>query len=214
MSYNQFGINIDDSDVYPLSDASYKLDKPMSYYNPYNSTETTSTLLTDLFVASLELAYSTDAIDYSRYDLIIIFHAGIGQDFSLPFLDPTPEDIPSTFIDAQMIYEYSGNSIISVGGHAINKGIIMPETQNHLNYDISIDMFSSEQQPCDYQYGLTGTLSLMIGFAIGLPPLWDIETGDTRIGVFGLMEKGSNNVRGLIHTAPDQWNRIIGLIHI
>ena len=208
VSYNQFGININDSDVYPLSDASYKLDKPMSYYNPYNATENLDTLLTDLFVSSLELAYSTDAIDYSLYDLIIIFHAGIGQDFSLPFLDPTPEDIPSTFIDAQMIYEYSGNSIISVGGHAINKGIIMPETQNHLNYDISIDMFSSEQQPCDYQYGLTGTLSLMIGFAIGLPPLWDIETGDTRIGVFGLMDQGSNNGRGLIPSAPDPWSRI------
>ena len=208
VSYNQFGININDSDVYPLSDASYKLDKPMSYYNPYNATENLDTLLTDLFVSSLELAYSTDAIDYSLYDLIIIFHAGIGQDFSLPFLDPTPEDIPSTFIDAQMIYEYSGNSIISVGGHAINKGIIMPETQNHLNYDISIDMFSSEQQPCDYQYGLTGTLSLMIGFAIGLPPLWDIETGDTRIGVFGLMDQGSNNGRGLIPSAPAPWTRI------
>ncbi len=208
VSYNQFGINIDESDVYPLSDASYKLDKPMSYYNPYNVTENLDTLLTNLFVSSLELAYSTDAIDYSLYDLIIIFHAGIGQDFSLPFLDPTPEDIPSTFIDEQMIYEYSGNNIISIGGHTINKGIIMPETQNHLNYDISIDMFSSEQQPCDYQYGLTGTLSLMIGFAIGLPPLWDIETGDTRIGVFGLMDQGSNNGRGLIPSAPDPWSRI------
>ena len=83
VSYNQFGININDSDVYPLSGVPYELGKPMSYYNPYNVTETTNTLLTDLFVASLELAYSTDAIDYSQYDLIIIFHAGIGQDFSL-----------------------------------------------------------------------------------------------------------------------------------
>ena len=35
--------------------------------------------------------------------MIVIFHAGIGQDFSLPFLDPTPEDIPSTYIDNNMV---------------------------------------------------------------------------------------------------------------
>ena len=48
----------------------------------------------------------------------------------------------------------------------------------------------------------------MIGFAIGLPPLWDIESGESRIGVFGLMDQGSNNGRGVIPSPPDPWTRI------
>ena len=38
-------------------------------------------------------------------------------------------------------------------------------------------MFAGEPDPCDYQFGLNGTLSLMIGFAVGLPPMWDIDMG-------------------------------------
>ena len=91
------------------------------------------------------------------------------------------------------IISSTGEDAITIGTNAIEKGIILPETQNHLNYDISNSMFSNESEPCDYQYGLSGTLSLMIGFAIGLPPLWDIENGSSRIGVFGLMDQGSNN---------------------
>ena len=88
----------------------------------------------------------------------MVFHAGIGQDFALPFLDPTPEDIPSTFVDQKMIFESTGNNGISVGPAIINQGIILPETQNHLQYDIAIDMFTNVSESCDYQYGLTGTL--------------------------------------------------------
>ena len=75
----------------------------MSYYYPYNEENISEDRLVELFKESIETAYITDAIDYSNYDLIIVFHAGIGQDFSLPFLDPTPEDIPSTFVDLDMI---------------------------------------------------------------------------------------------------------------
>ena len=62
-------------------------------------------------------------------------------------------------------------------GYEITHGIVLPETQNHLLYEISNDMFSGASSPCEYQYGLTGTFALMIGFAIGLPPLWNIESG-------------------------------------
>ena len=82
-----------------------------------------------------------------------------------------------------------------LNGHQISYGIILPETQNHLHYDISLDMFSDASFPCDYQYGLTGTFALMMGFAIGLPPLWNIETGESGVGIFGLMDQGSNNGR-------------------
>ena len=208
ISYDQFGIDLNESQIYPLSDTSYELSQEMSYYYPYNQEDIAEDRLVELFIESIEKAYLNDGVDYSNYDLIIIFHAGIGQDFSLPFLDPTPEDIPSTFIDPEMIKSSTGEDAITIGTNAIDKGIILPETQNHLNYDISNSMFSNESDPCDYQYGLSGTLSLMIGFAVRLPPLWDIESGSSRIGVFGLMDQGSNNGRGLVPSAPDPWTRI------
>ena len=47
----------------------------------------------------------------------------------------------------------------------------------------------------------------MLGFAIGLPPLWDTDTGKSGIAIFGLMDQGSNNGRGLIQSQPDAWTR-------
>jgi len=208
VSYGQFGINLSESDIYPGVSTSYELSQPMSYYYPYNEENISEDRLVELFKESIETAFITDAIDYSNYDLVIVFHAGIGQDFSLPFLDPTPEDIPSTFVDPNMIKNSTGENGITIGSATIEKGILLPETQNHLNYEISNSMFSNESDPCDYQYGLSGTLSLMIGFAVGLPPLWDIESGKSRIGVFGLMDQGSNNGRGVVPSPPDPWSRI------
>ena len=208
VSYGNFGINIEESSVYPSDqNSSYTLENSMNFYNPYDSQEIQEERLTILFNDGLSAAFS-NGVDLKNYDLVVIFHAGIGQDFSLPFLDPTPEDIPSTFIDQKMIEEYYGLSYLSFGESQISKGIILPETQNHLLFDIAENMFSDASNPCEYQYGLTGTFSLMVGFAIGLPPLWNIETGASGIGVFGLMDQGSNNGRGIIPAPPDAWTRI------
>ena len=209
ISYGKFGVNIEGSSIFPSSqNDSYQLPNKMNHYNPYNEIELQELRLTELFKEGVSAAYDADSINYSDYDLIVLFHAGIGQDFSLPFLDPTPEDIPSTYVDTKMIEDNLNESFIIVGDHIIQHGIILPETQNHLLYDISESMFSDALEPCEYQYGLTGTFALMVGFAIGLPPLWDVNSGESRIGVFGLMDQGSNNGRGIIPSPPTAWSRI------
>ena len=99
VSYGKFGIDLDASHIYPSGqNSSYLLEQYMNYYNPYNEYELQEERLTELFRDASQKAYSQDDIDFSNYDVVVVFHAGIGQDFSLPFLDPTPEDIPSTFI--------------------------------------------------------------------------------------------------------------------
>ena len=208
ISYDEFGIDTISSIILPNDNLPYELPYEMSYYYPYGQDSIADKRLTDLYIHSLDAAYGKDAVNFSDYDLVIVFHAGIGQDFSLPFLDPTPEDIPSTYIDSDMIFESIGSSSITIGSATISKGVILPESQNHLNFNISNTMFAGEPDPCDYQFGLNGTLSLMIGFAVGLPPMWDIDNGKSRIGVFGLMDQGSNNGRGLIPSPPDPWSRI------
>ena len=206
VSYGKFGIDLERSHIYPSGQTnSYLLEKYMNYYNPYNEFELQEKRLTELFRDASEKAYAEDQIDFSNYDLIVVFHAGIGQDFSLPFLDPTPEDIPSTYIDNSMINEHLDLSSIVINDHLIEHGIILPESQNHLLFDISESMFSDASEPCEYQYGMTGTFVLMIGFAVGLPPLWNIDTGESGVGVFGLMDQGSNNGRGIMPAPPTAW---------
>ena len=209
VSYGKFGINLEGSHVYPAGvNESYTLSQPMNYYNPYNEYDIQEKRLTELFKDAVTEAYTMDQINFSSYDLVVVFHAGIGQDFSLPFLDPTPEDIPSTYVDQAMIQDHLGVSSISFNGSEIEHGILLPESQNHLLFDIAQSMFSGVSEPCEYQYGLTGTFALMIGFAVGLPPLWNIETGESGIGIFGLMDQGSNNGRGIVPSPPTSWTRM------
>ena len=111
VSYNLFGIDLNESQVYPVeNNDSYSLENTMNYYNPYNEDELQESRLTELLKDAANKAYEIDSIEFSSYDLIVVFHAGIGQDFSLPFLDPTPEDIPSTYVDPNMINTYLNNT--------------------------------------------------------------------------------------------------------
>ena len=144
ISYGAFKVDLENSDIFPFGeDNSYELDSSMASYNPYGQSSQSEGNITRLFQDAIVLADLEDGIDFSEYDLIVVFHAGIGQDFSLPFLDPTPQDIPSTYIDRDMIKENIEGGSLVINGYEILHGIILPETQNHLLYEISNDMFSS-----------------------------------------------------------------------
>ena len=206
VSHNIFGIDLDESNIYPASnDSSYRLTRSMNYYNELGMEIEHEKRITTLLKDAIEKAYEVDQIDFNNYDLIAVIHPGLGQDFKLPFLDPTPEDIPSTFVDSRMIEKYFDKPLV-VGNSTVNNGLILPESQNHPLMDPSI--FSALSNPCDIQYSITGTWALMIGFAVGLPPLWNIDTGESGIGIFGLMDQGSNNGRGMIPSIPNPWSRI------
>ncbi|MBC8344923.1 MAG: hypothetical protein ISR82_02335 [Candidatus Marinimicrobia bacterium] len=206
VSYGKFGIDLQNSTVFPsANESSYLINTPMNYYHEISQDEVHEKRITELLRDATNRAYEVDNIDFSQFDLITIVHPGVGQDFNLPFLDPTPEDIPSTYVDKNMVNTHLGGPI-QVGRMFIPNGIVIPETQNHLFYDDSI--FNQLSSPCDIQYSITGTFAMMIGFAVGLPPLWDLESGLSGVGVFSLMDQGSNNGRGIIPAPPDAWTRI------
>ena len=206
VSYEKFRLDIINSTVYPQKNqSSYVIQKPMNYYHELGEEDVHEKRITELLNEALLTAYDIDQIDFSIYDLVAVVHPGVGQDFKLPFLDPTPEDIPSTYVDKDMVNTHLGGPIF-IGGTTISHGIILPETQNHLFYDESL--FNQLSNPCDIQYSLTGTMAMMIGFAVGLPPLWDLESGQSGVGIFSLMDQGSNNGRGIIPAPPDAWTRI------
>ena len=185
----------------------YKLNKIMESYS-YSDRD-----LSALFKESLELAkddielYLESNPDIDFEDIIFtVFHAGIGQDFSFPTFDPTVYDIKSAYLEPEM---FDGLSFPIINDNQVSSGILLPETQNMIFFSSVEDIFYGEDSYCDYQLGMTGTFSFLMGYALGLPPLFNTETGDPGIGIFGLMDYGSNNGRGVIPSLPSPWTRIL-----
>ncbi|MEE8340772.1 MAG: T9SS type A sorting domain-containing protein [Candidatus Neomarinimicrobiota bacterium] len=217
VSNGQFGIDLGNSAILPSdSELAYTLSDSMSYYHSFSSELNKEEIdvlheerIVELFSDAISAALQSENIIFSDYDIVVVFHAGVSQDFAFDF-DSTPEDIPSTYIDYEMIQKHVGNDGIYAGNTYITKGIILPESQNHVLYPELVEQFENSgiQNVCNYQYGLTGTFAMLIGQAIGLPPLWNTETGESGIGVFGLMDQGSNNGQGLIPAPPVAWSRI------
>jgi M6 family metalloprotease-like protein len=177
--------------VFPASDtAVYQLDYPMWHYNYNNGdTELLNRRLTELFVQAVGKA--TD-VDFSQFDAIFIFHAGVGKDFNLGY-DYTPFDIPSAYITEEDIRRYTPDAVLP---DSIKQGIILPEGENQaeaLEYDIELS--------------LNGIMVKLFGNWLGLPDLFDTQTGNSGIGRWGMMDQGSGNVSALVPAMPEAWSR-------
>ncbi|MBN1155119.1 T9SS type A sorting domain-containing protein [candidate division KSB1 bacterium] len=185
------------ADVYPeASLESYSLNQPMTYYSPNTTEEELDQRLGEFFRDSFMAAAEDDRIDFSKYDAFIIFHAGVGADFTFD-LESTPNDLPSVFLNLNDLRSTIGNDDpsfagIKVGDSVITEGLILPETQCQMGYDI----------------GLLGTTCIMFGHQIGLPNLYDSDTGRPGIGAFGLMDQGSANFLGLLPAQPCAWSKV------
>jgi len=189
------------------STAIYTVSNAMEYYS------TSDKKLGELFSEGLKLAkYDIESyLNDNNIDvndvLFVVFHAGLGQDFSVPFLDPTSNDLKSAYIDEEMLNLDSLSIINNVG---VNRGILLPETQNFIFYDVVEDIFpelKNDSEYCGIQVGLTGTFAFLLGYGLDLDPLF-LSDGTTGVGKFGLMDYGSNNGRGVIPAPPNPWTRI------
>ena len=186
--------------VYPLeSDSVWTLPHEMSYYNPDDTEELLDQRLAELFRDAFTLADADGDIDFSKFDCFIVFHAGVGWEFTQEF-DTTPNDIPSVFLNFNDFKKTIGNNSPDFKGIAVNNGsffikdgIILPETENQGGYNF---------------FGLLGTAVLMTGYQLGLPGLFNTETGNPGIGRFGIMDQGSGNFFGNIPAQPCAWSKI------
>ncbi len=186
--------------VYPLeSDSVWTLPHEMSYYNPDETEELLDQRLAELFRDAIVIADENSNIDFSKFDCLIIFHAGVGWEFTQEF-DTTPNDIPSVFLNFNDLKKSIGKNSpdfkgipVNNGTRYVKEGIILPETENQSGYKF---------------FGLLGTAALMMGHQLGLPNLFDTDTGHPGIGRFGLMDQGSGNFFGNIPTQPCAWSKI------
>lgn len=183
-----------EGEVYPEGETdAYRLADPMTAYNPNTSPEAINEGLARLLRDAVQLADADPAVDFTRFDAVVVFHAGVGRDIDLGF-DDTPQDIPSLFITPDFLQTYLGSDAIPVdgGAGAVRGGIILPETESQEGLEL----------------GLNGILVSNIGSQLGFLDLFSPSTGRSGVGRFGLMDAGLFNGDGLLPALPTAWTRL------
>jgi M6 family metalloprotease-like protein len=179
-------------DVYPVeADSVWRVAYPMWHYNYNLDDELLNRRLTELFLEAIQLADA--AVDFSKYDVVMIFHAGVGKDFNIGY-DDTPFDLPSAFIAPADFHQYlpeHSNGFLTNDGILIDRGLLLPEGESQAGFDLSVN----------------GVMTKLFGNWLGLPDLFDTQTGMSGIGRWGMMDQGSGNMYALVPAMPEAWSR-------
>lgn len=143
--------------------------------------------------------------NFSDFNLFAIFHAGVGRDISLPGSLGNEKDLPSVYLGLNALQKYFGTSFdgIPVGNanFKITNSMILPQTENR--------EISSFGQTSLFQVSINGLIAANIASYLGLPDLFDTNTGLSAIGKFGLMDGQSIFAnRGLFPPEPSAWEKI------
>lgn len=191
----------------------YHLNHSMSYYAPMGESDAQDYKLANLVGDSWKAVLQNGGYDTTGLDpnntLFIIFHAGAGRDFNFlgTSLDHTPEDIPSLYLSKDALSKLLQNPTfsgfpINNNGFEVTNSIIMPETESRLGTDVSGDRYL-------LQFSINGLLCASIGSFLGLPDLYNTQTGASGIGRFGLMDPESFfSYLGLFPPEPSAWEKI------
>jgi len=142
--------------------------------------------------------------DFSRYDCFVLFHAGVGHDVDLVSTlgyDPAPHDIPSIYLGPSALSGLLGGGIpVNGGAYTIMNSVIMPETENRT--------LPTATGTVPLTLGINGLLCASIGSYLGLPDLFDTQSGASGIGRFGLMDGQSIfSFSGAFPPEPSAWER-------
>lgn len=163
-----------------------------------------------LFVDAWNAAVSAQpSFPFDQYDTFVIFHAGTGRDVDLVSIlgyDPTPNDIPSLYVSLSTLREFLNDPTFSgvevpASGFRITNSLILPETESRiLDTGLGTDTL---------KLSINGISAATMGSHLGLPDLFDVNTGRSGIGQFGLMDgAGIFAYNGLFPPEPSAWEKI------
>ena len=190
----------------------YRLPKKMEEYSPIGenfTNEKLAELLEDAW-AAVEANGGFDATGLDPDNTaFVVFHAGVGRDIELTgtSLDITPYDIPSLYFrksDLQKLFAdpaFEGFPI-NGGTFRVANSMILPRTESRRGEDIS-------ENEIVFPLSINGLLCASIGSHLGLPDLFNTETGEPAIGRFALMDgAGFFAYNGLIPPEPSAWEKV------
>jgi hypothetical protein len=138
--------------------------------------------------------------DFSRYDLFAVFHAGVGRDISLPGSIGNERDIPSIYIGENSPQKISVP--VSNGSFIISNSMIIPETESR-------ELTAIDGSKVLFEISINGLLAASAASHLGLPDLFNTQSGLSAIGRFGLMDGQSIFAyNGLFPPEPSAWEKI------
>lgn len=143
--------------------------------------------------------------NFHDYNLFTVFHAGVGRDISMPGSLGIERDLPSVYIGENGYKEVYGNSFdgfpVGNSGFKIKNSMIIPQTQNR-----EIQTFTGSYL---FQITINGLLVASVASYLGLPDLFDTNTGLSAIGRFGLMDgQAIFGYGGAFPPEPSAWEKI------
>lgn len=191
---------------YTVLDEIITVSKTMRNYSPALENLNNLTPLAEYVSEVWTLADSKyPNFNFADYDLFIVLHAGVGKDVALPGSLGLDRDIPSVFLNINSmknIYgtDYQGISVNN-GSFKINNSAIIPETESR-----EVEGFDDTTL---IELTTNGLLAATIGSYLGLPDLYNTETGRSAIGRFGLMDGQSMfSFQGIFPPEPSAWEKM------
>ncbi len=191
---------------YTLHPDVFTLPQTMAYYGA-DSEDTTDARLKEFFQTTMQMA--DQAIDFSRFGGLIIFHAGAGQESDINGI--RREEIWSTFLTrARLQYWFDEDNDDYQGypadGVHLTNIVIVPEHEYQ-------DYFPGEgENDADvYLFSIYGVLCHQFGHILGLPSLFDNDSSNGSsqgIGNWGLMGTGIWNASGYVPAQVSAWSRV------
>lgn len=185
-----------------------RVSQPMGAYSPtgpQSGSDEEMARLAGLVDEAWNTADPGTALDGFESDelVFVIFHAGVGRDLELmgTTLDKTPEDLPSLFFGTSALTRLLG-TLPSVQGRTIDHTLILPRTETRRGYDsLADEAFLAE-------FSINGMLAATFFSRLGVPDLFNTETGASAIGPFGLMDPlGIFAFNGLFPPEPSAWTK-------
>jgi hypothetical protein len=142
---------------------------------------------------------------FSDYNLFLIFHAGVGRDITLPGSLGNERDLPSVYLSQRALKNIFGPSFegfpVQGGTFRINNSMIIPETESR--------ELSTLTGTFLFEISINGLLVASVASHLGLPDLFNTETGLSAIGRFGLMDGQSIFAyNGTYPPEPSAWEKI------
>lgn len=139
----------------------------------------------------------------SEYDMFIIFHAGIGRDVVIQGQINIERNLPSIFYSLNSLRGIFGGSFngFKVSNSYVTNVAILPTTENR-----EVSTLGGKTL---IEISNNGLICSMIGSFLGLPDLYNTETGTTAIGRMGLMDGQSIFAyNGAFPPALSAWEKI------
>ena len=183
----------------------FSVSKTMRNYTPASNSDD----FTPLAQFSEEVWTKADAMypdfNFADYDVFLIFHAGVGRDISLPSSLGNEKDLPSVYLSDNALKNIYGETFdgfsVSDGSFKITNSMIIPETESR--------ELEGYTESVLYEITINGLLVASVASYLGLPDLFNTETGLSAIGRFGLMDGQSIFAyNGVFPPQPSAWEKI------